>query len=257
MIQINSHSGFQKLRTCLVGACYPPEFFDFIQDPKIRNVFERIAIETEEDYQKLIKILERHGVECLRPRFEHWGMYLYADENGIERYIRPPMQPRDDMIMIADKLYVSHLRYGEEFIDPWDWVLERISPHNLVDRRTDVDVWQKICPPCITRVGKDLYFDFFSHDATYKREQFFNLIQNVVVPEFFPDYRIHYVDKGGHSDAVFSPVVPGLLVTYEDEKLYADTFPGWEVVRVDRGKSRANDLALKALKSTNGSWSKL
>lgn len=254
MIQINSHTGFQKLRTCLVGACYPPEFFEFIQDSKMRSIFERIAIETEEDYQNLIRILEKHEVECLRPRFDHWGMYLYADNNGIERYIRPPMQPRDDMIVIGNKLYVAHLRYGGDYVDPWDWVVDQVPKVNLVDCRDDVDVWQKVSPPCITRVGRDLYFDFYCHDPNYGRDQYFNLIQNVIVPKHFSDYRIHYVDKGGHSDAVFSPVVPGLLVTYEAPHLYADTFPEWEVVRVSRAQSQANDLALRALKATNGSW---
>ena len=254
MIKINSHNGFQKLRTCLVGAYYPPEFFEFIQDARLRNIFERIAIETEEDYQKLIKILETHSVKCMRPRFEHWDMYLYSDDNGIERYIRPPMQPRDDMIVVGDKLYVAHLRYGKGYVDPWDWVVQQVSAGNLVDRRDDVDVWKKVSPPCVTRVGQDLYFDFYSHDPDYGRDQYFNLIQNTIVPTYFPDYRIHYVDKGGHSDGVFSPIVPGLLVTYESEQVYAETFPGWEIVRVNHAESQTNDLALKALKATNGCW---
>jgi len=254
MIQINSHTGFQKLRTCLVGSCYPPEFFDFIPNARMRNIFERIAIETEEDYLKLIRILTNHGVECLRPKFEHWGMYLYEDHNGIERYIRPPMQPRDDMITIGNKLYVAHLRYGEGYTDPWDWVVDQVPETNKIDRRDDVEVWQKVSPPCITRVGKDLYFDFASHDPHFTRKQYFYLLQNVIIPEYFPDYRIHYVDKGGHSDAVFSPVVPGLLVTYQPQHLYAHTFPGWEVLQVRRKQDQANDLALRALKATNGCW---
>lgn len=254
MIKINSHTGFQKLRICLVGACYPPEFFSFITNARMRDVFERIAIETEEDYQMLISILNQHGVECIRPRFGDWGQYLYADENGVEKYIRPPMQPRDDMIVIGDKLYVVHLRYGDGYVDPWDWIIDQVHSDNLLDFRRDVHVWQKLSPPCITRVGQDLYFDFWSHDPNYRRDQYFNLLANAIIPQHFSDYRIHYVDKGGHSDAVFSPVVPGLLVTYEPEELYAHTFPGWEVLRVDKRQFETNDRALAALKATNGSW---
>jgi hypothetical protein len=255
MIKINSHTGFQPLLTCLVGQCYPPEFFSFIKNSRIRNIFERIAIETEEDYQKLIKILNWYQVECFRPKLhDDWGMYLYADENGVEKYVKPPMQPRDDMIAIGNKLFVAHLRYGQGSIDPWDWVIDQIDPLQLFDFRNDVDVWQKIAPPCITRVGQDLYFDFASHDINYNKNRYFDLLQTCVIPEHFSDYHIHYVDKGGHSDAVFSPVIPGLLVTYEPEYLYTETFPGWEVVRVNRRELESNDIALNALKSTNGAW---
>lgn len=254
MININSHNGFHPLKTCLVGQCYPPEFFSFIKDSRLRNIFERIAIETEEDYQKLIKILESHQVQCLRPKFsEDWGMYLVPHESGVERYLRPPMQPRDDMIAIGNRLFVVHLQYGDGYIDPWDWVIDQIEPSQLFDFR-DVSAWKKIAPPCITRLGNDLYFDFFSRDKNYSRQQFFNLFQNHMLPMYFQDYRVHFVDKGGHSDAVFSPVVPGLLVTYESPDLYKNTFPGWEIITVDQRELEQNDIALKALKATKGSW---
>jgi len=255
MININSHTEFQKLNTCLVGQCYPPEFFSFIKNSKIRKIFERVAIETEEDYQKLINILNLHNVECIRPNFvDDWGMYLYPDENGIERYIKPPMQPRDDMIAIDNRLFVLHLRYGQGYTDPWDWIFNQINPTQIYDFRTDHQCWTKVAPPCITRVGYDLYFDFYSHDQLYSRENYFNLLKNKIIPEYFTDYRIHLVDKGGHSDAVFFPVIPGLLVTYEDQSLYADTFPDWEVVKIKRNDLYGNDIALRALKQTKGAW---
>jgi hypothetical protein len=50
MIKINSNTGFQKLQSCLVGQCYPPEFFAFIKNSRLRSIFEKIATETEEDY---------------------------------------------------------------------------------------------------------------------------------------------------------------------------------------------------------------
>ena len=40
---------WNKLKTCVVGSAYPPEVFNFIKDVKLRNSFEKLAIETEED----------------------------------------------------------------------------------------------------------------------------------------------------------------------------------------------------------------
>ena len=58
---------WDPLKVCMVGKSYPPEFYSFIANSRVRNVLEKIAYETEEDYQKLIKLLESFGVEVLRP----------------------------------------------------------------------------------------------------------------------------------------------------------------------------------------------
>jgi hypothetical protein len=50
-----------------VGRSYPPEFYSFITNSRVRDVLERIATETEEDYQKLISLLKSFNVEIIRP----------------------------------------------------------------------------------------------------------------------------------------------------------------------------------------------
>jgi hypothetical protein len=255
MITPNSHTGFQPLKTCLVGQCYPPDFFSFINNPRLRSVFERIAIETEEDYQNLISVLSNFGVEVIRPKIEFdYGMYLYPDSTGREIYKRPPMQPRDDMIVIGNNLHVIHNGFGDGYIDPWDHFISTVNPLNVKDHRRDFDVWKKVAPPCITRVGKDLYFDFFSHDPLYSKKMYFELLQSKIIPSNFNNYNLHYVDCGGHSDAVFAPVVPGLIITYMNPAVYQNSFPGWEIIQVPFHTHTDNDLALKSLKSTNGQW---
>jgi hypothetical protein len=255
MIDPNSNTGFQSLKTCLVGQCYPPEFFSFIQDTRLRSIFERIAIETEEDYQNLISVLNKFGVEVIRPTISaDPEMYLYPDGNGLEIYKRPPMQPRDDMIVIGQTLHVIHNGYGDGYVDPWDNFINTVNPLRLQDHRKDFDVWKKVSPPCITRVGKDLFFDFYSHDPNYSRQDYFKLLQSKIIPDNFKDYNIHYVDCGGHSDAVFSPVVPGLIITYMNPETYKDSFPGWEIIQVPVHSYTDNDLALRSLKATQGQW---
>ena len=52
------HSVYQHwdpLKVCVVGKSYPPEFYSWIKVPSTRKVFEKLAVETEEDYQNIIK----------------------------------------------------------------------------------------------------------------------------------------------------------------------------------------------------------
>ena len=58
---------WNKLKTCVVGSAYPPEIFQFIKDKQLRNSFEKLAIETEEDIQKLVILLQQFGIEVIRP----------------------------------------------------------------------------------------------------------------------------------------------------------------------------------------------
>ena len=57
---------WDPLKVCIVGRSYPPEFYSWITKPDVRSLFEKIAIETEEDYQNIIKKLEEFRVKVLR-----------------------------------------------------------------------------------------------------------------------------------------------------------------------------------------------
>ena len=104
------HQHWDPLETCLVGKSYPPEFYDYIKNPKVRNVFERIAIETEEDYQKLISKLEEFNVEVVRMHIGDIDEYVSENQNDLCRN-GPPMQPRNFTAMVGDRLYMP----GDDF----------------------------------------------------------------------------------------------------------------------------------------------
>ena len=98
---------WDPLRTCLVGRSYSPQFYSFIKNPRVRTVMERIAEETEEDYQSLIYLLEKFGVKVIRPnRSDDYRTYMHND-----KILPPPMCPRDWTIMLGDKFY-----YKSQFI---------------------------------------------------------------------------------------------------------------------------------------------
>ena len=106
------HQHWDPLKVCAVGKSYPPEFYSRIKNPKIRNVLERIAIETEEDYQKLISKLEEFNVTVLRTDVSE-DPEVYVN-NGILN-VPPPMCPRDFTAMIGDTFYMPGYNYGNNF----------------------------------------------------------------------------------------------------------------------------------------------
>ena len=98
---VNYH--WDTLKTCIVGKTYPPKFYSWIKDVQTRKPFEKLAEETEEDYQNLISILQnKFGVEILRPEFPDDMNQLYIDG----KWVQPPTAPRDYFIMIKNKFWV-------------------------------------------------------------------------------------------------------------------------------------------------------
>lgn len=248
---------WDPLTVCVVGQTYPPEYYQWITIPHVRKLFEKIAIETEEDYQKLITKLQQFGVQVLRPNLPNFDQ-IYI--NG--RYMPPPMTPRDYMIMIGETFYKGYQLNIKNFYaavkDPswpecvnWDdfvslpqWIQDECDElHSLGRMKTFYSSYDKIFDciqqqgntivfkpeissapgASIYRIGKDLYFGTESYGQ--KQQDYRELLD-----QEFVKTRNHIVNTGGHSDGVFCPVCPGLIISLRDVPTYADTFPGWEVV---------------------------
>ena len=43
------HQPWDPLKACIVGRSYPPEFYDDISNPAVREPMQRVARETEEE----------------------------------------------------------------------------------------------------------------------------------------------------------------------------------------------------------------
>lgn len=108
MLSVYQH--WDPLKVCLVGRSYPPEFYSFIKNPKVRNVFEKIAVETEEDYQKLINVLEKFKVKVIRTDLSN-NFDDYYDSYS-RRFYPPPMCPRDYCGMFGTNFHCSGLDFG-------------------------------------------------------------------------------------------------------------------------------------------------
>jgi len=109
---LSVHQHWDPLKVMAVGRSYPPEFYNKIKSPRVRDVMKRIAIETEEDYQKLISKLKEFGVKIIRTDLsEDPDVYV---NNGMVT-VPPPMCPRDFTAMVGNKFYMPGDNYGENF----------------------------------------------------------------------------------------------------------------------------------------------
>lgn len=256
--QVYQH--WDPLKACIVGRSYPPEFYAFIKNHKVRSVMERIATETEEDYQQLIKLLNQFGVTVLRPEI-HEDSEFYLEENpqGIISYRAPPMTPRDDSIMLGNDFYLKNAPNEHEpeidynpgcysDVDQFTWlpIMNHVSKHARVfNQRQRIKTYFNSAS--VTRVGRDVYVgtDYYQEDITRATENLQHL---------YPEYRWHRIDTGGHSDGTYCPVVPGLIISLQDVPTYTDTFPDWQVVYLP-GQSWAKVEPFLKLKRRNaGKW---
>jgi len=247
---------WDPLKVCIVGRSYPPEFYSWITVPHVRNLFEKIAIETEEDYQAIIKKLESFGVKVYRPNLLDNPMV-----NG--QYVSPPMTPRDYTAMVGEKFYHGYTSnfnknnydvikdpqwpdchtwtdfsqlptwIRDECINIHKFGIEKSQVHrgseyddifnHIIKQGNTITISPEINSAMIARIGKDLYFGTDAYDQDIAK------IKEKMSLEF-PSNRVHVVNTGGHSDGTYCPVAPGLIISLRDVPTYADTFPDWEVV---------------------------
>ena len=240
MFRVDYH--WDRLKTCVVGRAYPPEHFSWVADPKIRSALERIMIETEEDFQKLIKLLESFNVKVLRPGLD--------TNNGFKK---PLVAPRDYMAMIGDQFYCDTAGNHLEMIPILDAVTQAGNPiiHD-----------QCINSAIVNRMGDNLYFGIpdrrklvsasipkqkkssFSYSQMEKMieiiggqdkvENEIDRIKNVLI-----DHDCHFVrGTEGHIDGTISLIKPGLLLLANDDELLLDSclnlWPDWEMVILEK-----------------------
>lgn len=271
---------WDPLKVCIVGRSYPPEFYSWITVPHVRSLFEKIAIETEEDYQNIIKKLQSFGVEILRPDLPEQSF------DG-DKFLRPPMTPRDYQVMIGTTFYdnYDHYDFGHFYYNfkqahwPWCNSLEEMVQLPNIDKRSCIEAhdqyrrnrlmglcYKKIIDrikeqgntikrffnencngAMVSRIGKDLYFGTTSYNQEIK-------ILQQELDEEFKDTRNHIINTGGHSDGTYCPVCPGLIISLKDVSTYKKTFPGWEVVYLPNQSWTKVGPFLDLKKRNQGKW---
>jgi hypothetical protein len=224
---------WDPLKVCIVGRSYPAEFYSWIKIAHVRKLFEKIAEETEEDYQNVIRKLQEFGVQVLRPNLPKNPLV-----NG--QYLPPPMTPRDYTVMIGDVFYENYKIDSYVYAD----ILNHIrSQGNTVKSHNNT----LINGSMVSRIGQDLYF------GTESYHQNIPDLQQIVDNEF-PTTRNHIVNTGGHSDGTYCPVCPGLIISLRDVPTYADTYPGWEVIYLPKEGWEKVEEFVKLKRLNKGRW---
>lgn len=282
------HQHWDPLQVCAVGRSYPPAFYDYITNKKVRSVFYKIAEETEEDCLALVAKLESFGIKTIRPNVAEKYSNAEILHNG--KIKRPLMYPRDETAMIGNTFYapapgkkeqvkqlIEQGRFSTADGKVPDWgksilqghvnlssyyqellpIIELVeSQGNQVILTKDIFDDKVVTVPMntamISRIGKDLYMGTESIpkvDAPIDLSKYRD-----AVSKYFPDYRCHVVDTQGHYDSVFCPVVPGLIVSLKEVKNYEETFPGWEVVYLPNQSFDAIPEFMALKKKNAGKW---
>lgn len=274
---------WDPLKVCVVGQTYPPEFYNFIEDIKIREVMQGIATETEEDLRGICKTLEKFGVSILRPIIDtNFEIYKKG-----KVYLPAPLTPRDDMAMIGETFYSASPSINnkwnrlrgeswpllppknqEEFESLPNYIKHELSTfgvrflheiyykdygclsnivNHIAEQGNTIIYDRDIDSAMVCRLGKDLFFGTWTIGKDHSNLQH-------KVSELFPDYHCHILETGGHLDGCICPVCPGLLLSTLDMNIQKlqQHFPEWEVFYVKRFTPNNNFLRLK--RKNKGNW---
>jgi|7_EtaG_2_1085326.scaffolds.fasta_scaffold06992_2 N-dimethylarginine dimethylaminohydrolase len=254
---------YDRLRVCAVGRAYPPEFYSFIHDPTIRSVMERIAEETEEDYQKLISLLKIFNVEVVRTVLPT----DFLNSQLSKQYFPAAMTPRDHCGMIGNQFFISRTiskwntlrgpdwpilppKTDQEFNLLPDWVKQELNDFNVTDAFGCYDFDHSGMRPIedlVSKQGNEIIYDKKIDTATILR-----LGQDLVVgtepgqnftdqqekmEKLFPNHNIHIIDSQGHLDGCVCVLCPGLIVSRNDIEL-CKYFDDWKVIIADNEDSK-------------------
>ena len=243
---INSYTSWQPLEEVIVGRAYDPDYFDFINNPQVRNQLQQILHETAEDLNSLQKIIEKYGARVRRPNLPSKDQFVWFQTEGGGAPL-PPLTPRDWQITLGDKLLrVLAMPELDEICS--DYKDQVVNPHK--------SAWDEDCvlngasASCIVRVGRDVFFDnsdFLRSDQTQW------IVDNVLGK----GYRVHEAITDGHGDAVFAILKPGVLLSSKhDVNLdLAKDFPGWDVCKIwDSSIWAAMEVGKFKYEQSPGSW---
>jgi len=206
--EVNSWNGWDPLKQVVLGNCPPPELFEEVKDSKLRDLLQKLLYETREDLDNFQKILEDLGVEVVRlpeharsaddldsPIREYDSLENYADKkqgNAIKGLPKPCLTPRDDFIVMGDKILVTTPFYdlntkwsnGQNIFDP------SVVDFRLCDLMTETNRTNSLGPFTPSEEYCIQKFGLMSNGRPYSDINC-NNYQSFVDEENFKRYRYH------------------------------------------------------------------
>ena len=256
----NAYNGWDPLKQVVLGNVFEPEFFEGVQDTKLRDLLQQILYETHEDLDNIKRTLEDLGVDVVQgPRN---SMYDGNEFNAIEDHMdffnkthfksipRPCLMPRDHWITLGDKIiHTSSPNHGliqlfnPDIVDFW-------PDKGLIDKSTG-NITNDFWAPQVIRVGNKLIIDV---------EDCPNLGKKVL--ERYPEFKAtSSITVGGHTDGCMCLPKPGLVIhgPWMDRNTFKETLPGWDVCTIEHPNQMQSDWDgfkswQKDKKLTRGRW---
>lgn len=221
----NVWAQWDPLKVLAVGCSYPPEYYEPIQNSRVRDALQKIAQETEDDYQQLIKTVENFNVTVVRPELGYRNIEIDISKSYYGNFTaipKPPMTPRDNAIVLGRRLLITsntcdeynsmfykHLNHNK-IINPW------VKTKDIGTLTLEQN--QQFFAPSMTRVGNRVFVDNVDHPWLVP-----------YIEQNFSEFDVTEVTVGGHNDGVFSPIAPKCILSVAGYNIYQDTFPNWEV----------------------------
>jgi hypothetical protein len=211
---VNSFDSWSRLREVVLGDVYPVEWYEHLPG-EIRDVFQLITQWTKEDLDQIEKkLVDDFGIVVQRPKYNNINDHI--DHQGVLR--KPEITPRDFFVTLGNEFWLpKHLKNLASFQHLYQRYQSYLRIHNFEIMFNGANV---------VRVGKDVFVDCV-HSLPVQnivdQQQYF---EETVAPQF-PDFRLHYVNNGGHLDGCFAVLKPGHLLVNHYYSDYDRTFPGW------------------------------
>jgi hypothetical protein len=241
--KINSHTNWGRLEEVWLGDCYPAHFYDNLES-EVRDVFYEITEKTQEDLTVIQRRLEEFGVQVRRPCYDRIENFLELPDHPTSAgQLRKPMiTPRDHFLVFGNTLYGStwfHQAWADAIADySQDPASHIVDPGNI-------PAAHHVCGANTVRAGRDLYLDTYFQEGSADTQY---------LQDTFKDYRLHLLNNGGHVDACFAVLKPGVLLTSQYFSDYNRTFPGWKCININRPEFLRHNLTWRKGPVSNGKW---
>ena len=216
MISINSNNEWDTLKEVILGTAdhmnwsTTKDFRSKFKSAPVGKVPNTIIYQTNNALESFKKLLERHGVNVLRPE-----PINYQERNGFGCY-----SPRDSILIIGDKAICSPMHLKDRLMEQ-----EALTPH-LIGRSLimypEQDSEYMFDAANVMRCNNEILF-LISSTGNYGGARW---LQNVLGNE----YRVTTIPKtvyhGSHLDSTIVPLREG-LVMLNAERVTEDTIPSF------------------------------
>ena len=247
---VNSYTNWGKLKEVWLGDVYPSHFYDHLES-QVRDVFYELTDRTKQDLSIIERKLTELGVDVVRPVYKHLDDFILSDYHPTMpgQLARPQICPRDHFLVYGNKLI------GDRFYHlAWQHAIDKYRKDSSCTVIDDLRLEHLgyMSGANSVRVGQDLYLDVFYTDHG-NRDQMIQELEQKIQP-MFPNTRLHLLSNGGHVDACFAVIKPGLLLTSGYFADYDRTFPNWSRINIAYPEFAKHQRSRFPAPDSNGKW---